>query len=123
MLTLSPAVRIHLAVEPVSMHLSFRGLCGLVRQTLEEDPVSGHLFCFVNRRRTMMKALFHDRLGYCIVHRRLTRGSYELPKVAPGARKVRLDAGELSLILEGIALDSVKRRLRHRRACGGVAGN
>ena len=115
MLTLPPSVRIHLAVEPVNMRMSFRGLSGVVRQRLEEDPLSGHLFCCLNRRRTLMKILFHDRTGYCIFYKRLSRGTFELPVVPEGATQVRLDAGELALILEGIDLSSAKRRLRHKR--------
>jgi transposase len=118
-LTLPPSVRIHLAVEPVNLRMSFRGLSGLVRQRLQEDPLSGHLFCWLNRRRTMMKILFHDRTGYCIFYKRLSRGSFQLPSVPEGATQVRLDAGELALILEGIDLTSARRRLRHRRQYAG----
>lgn len=96
------------------MRLSFRGLTGLVRGRLREDPTSGHLFCFVNRRRTMMKLLLHDRSGAWIFHRKLVRGTFEIPK-ADGAPRVRLDATSLGLILDGIELASVKRRKRYQR--------
>ncbi len=115
MLTLPPSVKIYLAVEPTNLRMSFRGLSGLVRQRLQDDPLSGHLFCFLNRRRTMMKILFHDRSGYSIFYKRLSRGTFQLPAVPEGATQVRLDAGELALILEGIDLRSAKRRLRHKR--------
>jgi hypothetical protein len=49
-LTLPPSVRIYLAVEPTNLRMSFRGLSGLVRQRLRDDPLSGHLFCFLHRR-------------------------------------------------------------------------
>ncbi len=119
MLTLPPSVRIYLAVEPTNLRMSFRGLSGLVRQRLRADPLSGHLFCFLNRRRTMMKILFHDRSGYCIFYKRLSRGTFQLPVVPEDATQVRLDAGELALILEGIDLRSAKRRLRHKRRLAG----
>ena len=89
MLTLPPSVRIHLAMEPVSMRMSFRGLSGVVRRRLEEDPLSGHLSCCLNRRRTMMKILFHDRTGYCLFYKRLSRGTLELPSVPEGASHVQ----------------------------------
>ena len=116
MLTLPPSVRIWLATEPVDMRKSFRGLSGIVRQRLEDDPLSGHVFCFINRRRTLMKTLVFDRTGYCIFYKRLARGTFQLPAFEEGATRICLDAGDLALILEGIDLNRVTRRVRHRRA-------
>lgn len=120
MLTLTPGVRIWFATAPADMRMSFRGLSGLVRQRLLDDPTSGHLFCFVNRRRTMMKLLLWDRSGVWIFHRRLARGTFQIPQVEPGAERVRLDPTELGLILDGIDLASVKRRKRYQRPVAGV---
>lgn len=116
MLTLPSSVRIWLSTSHADMRLSFRGLSGLVRQRLLEDPTSGHLFCFVNRRRTMMKLLLCDRSGSWIFHRRLIRGTFHLPEIAPDAVRVRLDPADLALILEGIDLGSVKRHHRYHRS-------
>lgn len=113
MLNIPPNVRIYLAVEPCDMRKSFRGLSGIVRERLRADPLSGHVFCFVNRRRTMLKLLVHVRSGYAIYHRRLSRGTFQLPVIDEGQAQVPLDAATLTLILEGIDLRSVKRRLRH----------
>jgi len=115
-LTLPPSVRIWLATEPVDMRKSFRGLSGIVRQRLQEDPLSGHVFCFLNRRRTLLKTLVYDRTGYCIFYKRLAKGTFQLPAFDEGQARVRLDAGDLALILEGIDLNRVTHRLRHRRA-------
>lgn len=115
MLSIPSAVRIWLATDPVDMRMSFRGLSGIVRGRLREDPLSGHLFCFLNGRRTMMKLLLWDRSGCWIFHRRLSQGTFELPVVPDGAGRVRLDPGDLALILEGIDLASVTRRKRYRR--------
>jgi transposase len=98
------------------MRLSFRGLSGLVRGRLRDDPLGGQLFCFLNRRRNMMKLLLYDGTGFWIFHRRLSRGTFELPGVDDDAARVRLDPTELALILDGIDLASVTRRLRYRRA-------
>ena len=100
------------------MRKSFRGLSGIVRQRLQDDPLSGHVFCFLNKRRTLMKTLVYDRVGYVIVYRRLSRGTFQLPAFADGETRVRLDAGELALILEGIDLNRLPRRKRHRRPMG-----
>ena len=84
MLTLPPNVRIYLATAPCDMRKSFRGLSGIVREKLRADPLSGHVFCFVNRRRTMLKLLVHVRTGYAIYYRRLSRGTFQLPPIAEG---------------------------------------
>src|SRR5262249_3607968 len=115
MLTLPSSVRIWLSTTPADMRMSFRGLSGLVRQRLLEDPASGHLFCFVNRRRTMMKLFLCDRSGSWVFHRRLIQGTFHLPEVAPDAVRVRLDPADLALILEGIDLGSVTRHRRYHR--------
>ena len=71
MLTLPPAVRIYVAVEPVDIRKSFDGLSAADREILRNDPLSGHLFVFRNRRADRMKILFWDRSGYCLVYKRL----------------------------------------------------
>ena len=76
-----------------------------------QDPLSGHLFAFFNRRRTMMKAVYWDRTGYCLIAKRLEKGTFVLPSVdARGV--VELEAAELALILEGIDLSNGRRRPR-----------
>jgi transposase len=97
------------------MRKSFRGLTGVVRQRLAEDPLSGHLFCFINRRRNMIKCLFADRTGMTIHYRKLARGTFELPAFEEGTAKVEVDSATLALILEGIELKSAVRRKRHTR--------
>ena len=120
MLSLPPTVRIYLAIEPCNMQKSFRGLSGLVREKLQEDPLSGHVFAFVNRRRTMLKLLVHVQTGYAIYYQRLSRGTFQLPVIEEGQTRVSLDPATLTLILEGIELNSVKRRLRHRHRRRGL---
>ena len=112
MLTLPPSVKIYLAASPVYMHSSYDGLSCAAREVFERDPMSGHLFVFVNRTRTQMKALYWDRGGYCVFGKRLERGRFRLPEVRPGQRSIELEAVDLMLVLEGIELSGVKRRPR-----------
>ncbi len=114
MLTLPPSVRIFLAVEPTDMRGSFDSLAGRVR-ALGLDPQDGHLYVFVNRRRRIMKVIFFDRSGWVILAKRLELGTFQIPQVRPGQRRVGIDAAELALILEGIDLSSAPRRRRFRR--------
>jgi len=72
-LSLTAATRIYLYRGPCDMRKSFDGLCGLVRSELGQDPLSGSLFVFCNRRRTMVKLLYFDRDGVMIPRANQTR--------------------------------------------------
>ncbi len=95
------------------MRGSFDALAGHVRR-LPADPLDGHIYLFVNRRRTLIKALWFDRTGWAIFSKRLERGTFELPENPEGARKVAVDPALLAMILEGIEL-SARRRRRYRQ--------
>jgi len=111
MLSIPPTMRVFVSVEPTDMRKSFDGLAGATRRIIEQDPTSGHLFVFFNRRRTMMKALYWDRNGYCLVAKRLEKGTFIVPP-ANERGVVELEAAELALIVEGIDLSSARRRPR-----------
>jgi transposase len=116
MLTLPPTVRIYVATDPVDARKSYDGLSSMVRAVFGADPLSGHLFVFLNRRADQVQVLFFDRTGYCIVKKRLERGTFRLAKSPTGeAIHVEVDAGELALMLEGIDLTNATRRTRWRR--------
>jgi transposase len=110
MLSLPPAVRIFLAIEPTRMHLSFDRLAALARDVIQQDPLSGHLFVFRNRDGDKVKILGWDRSGFCLWYKRLERGVFHLPPAI--ASHVELDAAELLLLLDGIDLAQAPRRAR-----------
>jgi transposase len=115
MLTLPPSVKIFVAAEPVDARKSFDGLAALVEASFGKDPLSGHLFAFVNRRGHLVQLLFWDRNGFCIVKKRLEAGTFRVARRPDGAAThVEIDAGELALMLEGIELDGARRRQRYR---------
>jgi transposase len=117
MLGLFPrAVRVYVATMPVRLNKSFDGLSQEVRHVLAMDPLSGHVFVFLNRRRTMVKLLVWTRGGFTIVHKRLERGCFAFAReVKPGVSVVPLDAHELSLLLEGIDVREVRRTRTSKR--------
>jgi transposase len=116
MLSLSLPVEIYLCVTPTDMRKSFDGLWAMAVEQLRRDPLSGGLFVFVNRRRDRMKLLYWDAPdGLAVWAKRLESGTFQLPKVAPGAKSVALSATELTLLLRGIDLASVRQRKRYRR--------
>lgn len=113
MLTLSPTVRIYLAAEPVDLRKGFDGLSAVTRHIIQKNPLSGHLFVFVNKRRTLMKMLLWQRSGFLLIYKRLERGRFQLPQSPrPGKRHIELEATELALIMEGIDLRGARRRPR-----------
>lgn len=113
MLTLPPAVRIYVAAQPVDIRKAMDGLSAAVREVLRQNPLSGHLFAFRNRRGDRMKILFWDRSGYCLMYKRLERGTFRLPvEVDAAATHVEMEAADLSLMLEGIDLRGATRRPR-----------
>jgi transposase len=117
MLLISPPAKILLARGATDMRKSFTGLVTLTEAVLRQDPASGQLFVFINRRRDMMKMLYWDGTGFCIWYKRLARGGFQIPQIDSQtlATSIELNASQLSLILEGIDLNSVRQRLRYRR--------
>ena len=91
--------------EPVDMRKSFRGLVALVQGVLQEDPLSGCLYVFLNRRGNYLKLVTWDRTGYCLFAKQLEQGRFHLPSEKA---KQELSEQTFRLILDGIVL--VKRR-------------
>jgi transposase len=113
MFGLSAAVRVYLATKPADMRKSFDGLAALVSGILALDPLSGHLFVFVNRRRDRIKILYWDRDGLAVWAKRLERGTFRMP--AAGADRVEMTTADLAALLAGIDLNTARRRVRYRR--------
>jgi transposase len=109
---LGPATRIYLAAEATDMRKGFEGLYGLVRDRLECEPLSGHIFVFSNAQRNRLKLLFYDGSGLWVCAKRLERGRFRWPKAE--GEKVLLSHHELTLLLDGIDLAQTRRRPWHR---------
>jgi transposase len=130
-LSISRTTRVFLATEPTDMRKGFDGLFALVENVIREDPFSGHLFVFRNRRRDRLKVLWWDTDGLAIFYKRLERGNYQFPtdsvvsksgttksgttKSGATSSRCEIRSDELSLLLAGIDLGSVKRRRRYQR--------
>ena len=113
MLSFTNHVQIYLCTSPTDMLRSFDGLSALVASVMNHDPVSGHLFLFLNRRRDRIKLLYWDHDGLAIWMKRLEAGTFETPQAAAGQACLELDATQLTLLLSGVSLQSVKRRKRY----------
>ena len=84
MLSIPANVSVYLCTRPTDMRKGFDGLHMLVLQVFERDPLDGHLFLFVNRRRDRLKMLWWDRDGMALFYKRLEAGTYQLPSFPEG---------------------------------------
>lgn len=110
---LPPVVRIFVSLRPADLRRSLDGLAALTREVLQEDPLSGHLFVFFNRRRNRTKILLWDRSGLALYYKRLEKGAFRLAAFEEVGRvRTELEAAELALLLEGIDLAHARRRPR-----------
>jgi len=113
---LPSSVRIHVAAQPVSMRKSFEGLGNEVRTVIGRDPLSGHVFVFLNRQQSQLKLLVWTRGGFTIVHKRLEKGRFTfVSDVVAGARSVEIGADELAMLLEGVDARTATRSARWQR--------
>jgi transposase len=111
MLSLSPATRIFVALEPVDLRQSFNGLSARVQSMLAQDPCSGHLFLFTNRHHNRVKVLFFDGSGLWVCAKRLEKGTFGWPQGNGPSSCLRPE--ELTLLLNG--LEATPRRNWFRR--------
>lgn len=106
-----PNVRLWLCTQPVDMRKSFDGLNALVHSQLLENPASGALFVFINRRKTHVKILYFDGSGYCIWSKRLEQGQF--PFHAGGVGKRTLNWTSLKLLLDGLQVKKIRQHKRY----------
>ena len=66
MIQLPSSVRVYLCLTACDMRKSFDGLHALVREHLELDAFTGHLFVFTSRQRDRLKILYWDRDGFAV---------------------------------------------------------
>lgn len=105
--------RVYAYAAPVDLRKGYDGLFGLVQRDLKQNPLSGDLFLFTNRRRHACKVLLWDGSGLCIFQKRLERGQFA-SLWRDGGGSVELTTSELALFIEGCELVG-KRPLSPRR--------
>lgn len=116
MLSFAGSLKVFVAVEPGDMRKGFNGLHALVTQKLGEDPRTGALFVFTNRRHTRLKILYWDGTGYWLATKRLEEGTFSWPKnVEPQTTKLRLAPEALALLTDGVELRGAKLRPWYER--------
>jgi len=117
MLTFSGGLKIFLAVAPCDLRKSFNGLHALATEQLGEDPRTGALFVFINRRHSRLKILLFDGTGLWVCTKRLEQGTFSWPKaVEPGRTKLPLSPQALAMLTDGVDLRGAKLRPWYERA-------
>lgn len=110
MLSLASAVRVFVARGATDMRRSFDRLAAEVETVLRQDPFSGHVFCFFNRRRDRVKLLVWERGGFWLLYKRLEEGTFAQ------VERAEMSPRDLYLLLEGIEV--VRERVRYQRPAG-----
>ena len=113
MLTSSPATKVFLAAGATDMRKSFDTLGAIVRNELDGDPVSGHLYVFCNKRRDRVKVLYFDGSGMWVCAKRLERGTFSWPDSAR-VSAIEFTREELAALLGGLDLARARRRRWYR---------
>lgn len=115
MLSIPGSLKIYLATGPVDFRKSHDGLAAVVEQALKEDPLSGSLFVFTNKRADRVKLLYWDSDGYVLFYKRLEIGVFRFPRAEGASQKLSISAADFQMILSGVDLSSVKRLKRYQR--------
>src|SRR6516165_8355238 len=114
-LSLPPAIRIWLSVQPADLRKSFDSLAALVRDGMGADPLSGDIFVFRNKSADRIKLLVWEEDGYAIWYKRLEKGTFRFPTAGDGSPQVEIRAADLIMLLAGVDISSVKRSKRFHR--------
>jgi transposase len=117
MLSLPHNCRYFLYRHPTDIRKSFDGLSGIVQNELAQNPISGDVFIFINKRRTHIKLLFWEGDGFALYYKRLEKGTYELPQFHT-QNGMDISAQQLQLILGGVSLKNIKYRPRYQHNPG-----
>jgi len=99
MIQITPQMRVVVAVEPADFRKGIDGLAGLCRNVLREDPFSGGVFVFRNRRATAIKILVYDGQGFWLCQKRLSKGRFQWWPESAAAAVRELDARDLQLVV------------------------
>ncbi len=107
--------RIWVCTTPTDMRCSYNGLSALVKNHLQQNPLNGDLFVFINRKRTQMKAIYFESGGYCIWGKRLEQGTFAT--LHSQSDTLTISWAQLRCLLEGMDIQIIKQRKRFLKVC------
>jgi len=103
---------VYIAVGITDMRKSIDGLSILVEQAMDLNPLSGDLFVFCNRMRTIVKILYWDRNGFALWHKRLEKDRFKWPQSSDGV--IAIDQCRLKWLLSGLDINDAHRKLHYQ---------
>jgi transposase len=112
-LHLSAACKYYLYCGDTDMRKGFDSLSGIISEHMKLSALSGAVFIFLNKRHNQLKLLLWEGDGFSLYHKRLERGTYELPVQSDKTGSMSITPQQLQLIVQGISLKSVKHRKRY----------
>ena len=116
MISLNSGLRVYLATGVTDMRKSIDTLAVLAAEQLRQDPLSGHLFGFCNRKRDTVKLLYWDRNGFCLWHKRLERDRFHWPDSESEVRLI--STRELRWLLDGLSVEQAAHgALGYKKIC------
>jgi transposase len=116
MLSFTGSLRVYLGLDPIDMRKGFEGLHGVVAEHLREDPRSGALFAFTNKRRTRLKVIYWDKTGFWLMTKRLEQGTFSWPRsVDAKATSISLAPEAFAMLTDGIDMHSATMRPWYQR--------
>lgn len=98
------------------MRKGFDSLCCIVTSALQMDALSGSVFIFINKKHNQLKLLLWEGDGFAVYHKRLEKGTFEMPDANNESPCLSITAQQLQFILQGISLDKIHFRKRYKRA-------
>lgn len=98
--------KVFLCVQPTDMRKSYEGLSALTQSVLHQDPLSGHVFVFMNKKRDRVKLLYWHLNGFCLWQKRLEKGQFYLSS-SQGSRALSLSLYQLSGLFQGIDWEKI----------------
>ena len=110
MLSVPPSVKVFLYSQAADLRRGYDGLAAIVKDAMDEDPLSGSLFVFVNKRGNRIKLLYWDRDGYAIWYKRLEKGMFPIP--VNRTEDFRLAHHQLAMLLEGMECTGMRGKKR-----------
>jgi len=111
MLGFSSNLRYFLCCMTVDMRNGFDGLAGIVRNHLKNDPISGDVFIFINKKRSHIKLLYWDGDGFALFYKRLEQGRYAFTPSNEPSRPIKKE--ELMMLLEGLSFEGMGKKKRY----------
>lgn len=116
MLLQDPNLQVWLYMQPTDMRKQFDGLAAIAKNKMAGNLSEKHLFVFINRKRTQIKALHYSQGGWCLWSKRLEQGHFQtLSTTDKMHEKTELSWGQLQCLIEGIhwKIKGKNKRLKH----------